>query len=78
MLAQRLRRWPNIKTPLFQRVVFVGLSVITFRGRKGLYQAAVSLQIDSLCNFAPLTVFNPYATLTCSIIYIIVDSISSF
>ena len=22
MLAQRLRRWPNIKTSLFQRVVF--------------------------------------------------------
>ena len=27
MLAQRLRRWPNIKTALFQRVVFGGLSV---------------------------------------------------
>ena len=25
MLAQRLRRWPNIKTALFQRVVFAGL-----------------------------------------------------
>ena len=25
MLAQRLRRWPNIKTSLFQRVVFAGL-----------------------------------------------------
>ena len=24
MLAQRLRRWPNIKTLLFQRVVFAG------------------------------------------------------
>ena len=24
MLAQRLRRWPNIKTSLFQRVVFTG------------------------------------------------------
>ena len=24
MLAQRLRRWPNIKTALFQRVVFAG------------------------------------------------------
>ena len=24
MLAQRLRRWPNIKTPLFQNVVFAG------------------------------------------------------
>ena len=26
MLAQRLRRWPNIKTSLFQRVVFAGIS----------------------------------------------------
>ena len=25
MLAQRLRRWPNIKTSLFQRVVFAGI-----------------------------------------------------
>ena len=25
MLAQRLRRWPNINTSLFQRVVFAGL-----------------------------------------------------
>ena len=25
MLAQRLRRWPNIKTSLFQPVVFAGL-----------------------------------------------------
>ena len=24
MLVQRLRRWLNIKTPLFQRVVFAG------------------------------------------------------
>ena len=24
MLAQRLRRWPNIKTTLFQRVAFAG------------------------------------------------------
>ena len=24
LLAQRLRRWPNIKTSLFQRVVFAG------------------------------------------------------
>ena len=24
MLAQRLRRWPNIKTALLQRVVFAG------------------------------------------------------
>ena len=24
-LIQRLRRWPNIKTSLFQRVVFAGL-----------------------------------------------------
>ena len=29
MLAQRLRRWPNIKTSLFQRVVLVEFSVIT-------------------------------------------------
>ena len=26
MLAQRLRRWPNIKTSLFQRVVFAGIA----------------------------------------------------
>ena len=26
MLAQRLRRWPNIKTSLFQRVVFAGIT----------------------------------------------------
>ena len=25
MLGQRLRRWPNIKTSLFQRVVFAGI-----------------------------------------------------
>ena len=25
MLAQRLRRWPNIKTSSFQRVVFAGI-----------------------------------------------------
>ena len=25
MLAQRLRRWPNIRTSLFQRVVFAGI-----------------------------------------------------
>ena len=24
-LSQRLRRWSNIKTPLFQRVVFAGI-----------------------------------------------------
>ena len=29
MLAQRLRRWPNIKTSLFQRVVFPGLLTLT-------------------------------------------------
>ena len=27
MLAKRLRRWPNNKTSLFQRVVFAGLSL---------------------------------------------------
>ena len=27
MLAQRLRRWPNIKTALFQRVVFAERSL---------------------------------------------------
>ena len=27
MLAQRLRRWPNIKTSLFQRVVFAGIGM---------------------------------------------------
>ena len=29
MLAQRLRRWPNIKTSLFQRVVFAGLEAMS-------------------------------------------------
>ena len=28
MLAQRLRRWPNIKTSLFQRVVFAGNAIL--------------------------------------------------
>ena len=27
MLVQRLRRWPNIKTSFFQRIVFAGLCV---------------------------------------------------
>ena len=33
MLAQRLRRWPNIKTSLFQRVVLAGMNVSTDRWR---------------------------------------------
>ena len=34
MLAQRLRRWPNIKTLMFQRVVFAGydLQCVITRG----------------------------------------------
>ena len=28
MLAQRLRRWPDIKTSLFQRVVFAGIYIV--------------------------------------------------
>ena len=27
MLGQRRRRWPNIKTSLFQRVVFAGMAI---------------------------------------------------
>ena len=56
-------------------------SVITFRGRKGLYNAAVGLQLTH--GVTPHT-FNPYATLACLIMYflsfaaIIADSISSF
>ena len=38
MLAQRLRRWPNIKTSSFQRVVSAGKSMgqWLFRGDTGV------------------------------------------
>ena len=35
MLAQRLRRWPNIKTSLLQRVVFAGIQRKTKASAKG-------------------------------------------
>ena len=36
MLAQRLRRWPNIETPLFQRVVFAGKEEVTIIKHRGV------------------------------------------
>ena len=44
MLAQRLRRWPNIKTLLFQRVVFAGWLTYAGHGLHGLH-AGVAVHI---------------------------------
>ena len=37
MLAQRLQSWPNIKTPLFQRVVFAGFKTPPGVGESGVW-----------------------------------------
>ena len=49
MLAQRLRRWPNIKTSLFQRVtvVFAGLEAMSAKPISSLYKSACQKLPDS-------------------------------
>ena len=39
MLGQRRKRWANIKTPLFQRVVFIGNAVLN-QGRPSKIETA--------------------------------------
>ena len=40
MSAQRLRRWSNIRTSLFQRVVFAGLEAMSAEPISSLYKSA--------------------------------------
>ena len=47
MLAQRRRRWPNIKTSLFQRVVFAGLEAMSAKPISSLYKSACQKLPDS-------------------------------
>ena len=43
MLDQRLRRWPSIKTFLFQRVVFAEAELLVISSENTLYHLSVSM-----------------------------------
>ena len=47
MPAQRLRRWSNIRTSLFQRVVFAGLEAMSAEPISSLYKSACQKLPDS-------------------------------
>ena len=47
MSAQRLRRWSNIRTSLFQRVVFAGLEAMSAEPISSLYKSACQKLSDS-------------------------------
>ena len=47
MSAQRLRRWSNIRTSLFQRVVFAALEAMSAEAISSLYKSACQKLPDS-------------------------------